>query len=244
MTSLSKDLRSALGKMPKVVVLQWAGNLVLMLLAALWLQIPDSHVWQFALSIIIGVSIGLAMLWLYAKTVSELRTPTTSAFMRMLLLVAFTAIWLLVLYLIGLLREKEGLLAGFWNSKLSPDMRYFFNYPRLVIWQERFYDLVQWIFGGLVLPVALETSAFGLRWTSLKRSRRVYRHWMYWMVVVVAGFAGMALTRILAGWTPGRGVAVETVSLLGRLGIAYSADIFLWCFVLALTANYLDAPES
>jgi hypothetical protein len=244
MTSLSKDLKAALGKMPKVVSLQWAGNLALMLLAALWLQIPDSHLWQFVLSILSGVLIGLAALWLYAKTVSELRRPTTPPFLRMLLLVLFAAAWLLVLHSIGLLRGKEALFAGFWNSKLPPNLRSFFTYARLLLWQDRFYDLAQWVLAGLLLPLALETSALGLRLTNLKRSSRVYRHWLYWLVVVIAGFVATAVTRALAGWTPGKGVAVETVSLFGRLGIAYSADIFLWCFVLALASIYLEAVES
>lgn len=243
MASLLKDLRSAPGKMSKVFILQWMGNLGLMLLAALWLQIPDSHVWQFTLSIISGVLIGLGALWLYARTVSELRRPTTSALVRMLLLVVFVTGWLLVLYLIGQLREKEGLFAGFWNSKMVPDLRYFLNYSRLLVWQEQFYDLAQWTFAAFMLPVALEMCASGLRWINFKQSRQVYRHWQYWLVVVVAGLAGMALTGALARWTPGKGVAVETVSLLGRLGVAYTADIFLWCFVLTLTANYLEAAD-
>jgi hypothetical protein len=243
MTSLSNNLRAALKKMSKVVVVQWVGNLALMLLAALWLQIPDSHIWQFVLSIISGLLIGLAVLWLYAKTVSDLRRPTTPAFLRMLLLVLFAALWLLVLHSIGLLREKEGLLAGFWNSKLPPNLRYFFDYARLLGWQEHFYNLAQWVFAGLLLPIALESSALGIRAINLKRSGRVYRHWLYWVVVIVAGLAGTALARALAGWTPGKGVALETVSLLVRLGVVYTVGILLWCFLLALTSVYLEAAE-
>jgi hypothetical protein len=244
MTSLSNDLRAALKEMPKVVVLQWVGNLALMLLAALWLQIPDSHVWQFVLSILSGLVIVLAVLWLYTRTVSNLRRPVMPALRRMLLLVLFVALWFLVLHSIGMLREKEPLLAGFWNSKLPPNLRYFFNYARLIAWQEYLYNLVQWIVAGFLLPLALESSTRGLSSTSLKRSVGVYRHWLYWLVVIIAGFAGTALAKGLAGWTPGKGIAVETVSLLARLGVVYTADILLWCFVLALTSIYLEAAEA
>jgi len=236
-------LKAAQKKMPGVVVLQWAGNLALGLLAALWLQIPDSHVWQFALSILLGLSVVLAVLWLYAKTVGDLRSPATSVFLRMAVLILSAALWLLVLHFIGLLRGKEALLAGFWNSKLPPHLRIFFNYTRLLAWQEHLYDLVQWILAGLLLPLAIEASALGLRSTNLKRSARVYGHGMYWLVVVVAGFAGTALTRALAAWTPGRGVGQETVSLLLRLGVAYTADILLWSFVLALISIYLERAD-
>lgn len=243
MTFPLSDIRAALNKMRKVIVLQWAGNFVLALLAALWLQIPDSHLWQFVLSILSGLLIGLAALWLYAKTVSDLRTANTSVFLRMLLLILFAVLWLLFLHSIGLLREKEGLFAGFWNSKLSPHLRTFFDYPRLVAWQEHFYNLSQWVVAGLLLPIALQAIAIGVRLTNLKRSARAYRHWLYWIVIIVAGLAGSALASTLVGWTPGEGVALETVSLLARLGVVYTVDLILWCFVLALTSVYLEGEE-
>ena len=49
------------------------------------------------------------------------------------------------------------------------------------------------------------------------------------------------ITWALADWTPDAGLIGQTVSILGRLGIAYSVDILLWCFVLALIAYYLRA---
>jgi hypothetical protein len=228
--------------MSQIVVLQWVGNLTLMLLAVLWLQIPDSHIWQFALSIIFGLLIALAVLWLYARTISDVRRSTIPAFQRMLLLALFAALWLLVLHSIGLLREKEALFAGFWNSKLPPNLRNFFNYARLLGWQEQFYNLAQWVLAGLLMPIALESTT-GIRLTNLRRSGRVYRYLSYWLVVVVAGFAGTALAGALAGWTPGKGVALETVSLFARLAVVYTVDIVLWCFVLALTSVYLEAAE-
>ena len=49
-------LRGALGKMTgRLLLSQWVGNIVLMLLAAAWLQIPDSHTWQFAFSVLSAV---------------------------------------------------------------------------------------------------------------------------------------------------------------------------------------------
>ncbi len=244
MTSLSNDIKASVKKMPTVVALQWPGNLGLMLIAALWLQIPDSHAWQFALSILLGLLIVLAALWLYARTVRNLRGSTTGLFLRMLLLLGFGALWLLLLHPITLGREKEMLLAGYWNSKLPQHLRYFFDYNRLLAWQEHFYDLTQYVLAGLLLPIAIETSAFGVNWTAIKRAGRVYLHWWYWLIVIVAGVAGTALTRALAGWIPGKGVAVEIASLLARLGVAYTVDILLWCFVLALTSIYLEEAEA
>ena len=50
------------------------GNFLLMLLAAGWLQIPDSHTWQFAFSILSGVLLVVGFLWLYTATFRHLLT--------------------------------------------------------------------------------------------------------------------------------------------------------------------------
>ena len=52
---------------------QWVGNFLLMLLAAGWLQIPDSHSWQFVFSMLSGVLLVAAFLWLYTATFRHLR---------------------------------------------------------------------------------------------------------------------------------------------------------------------------
>jgi hypothetical protein len=36
----------------------------------------------------------------------------------------------------------------------------------------------------------------------------------------------------------------QTASIVLRLGVAYTLDIFLWCFVLALIAYYLTPPPA
>jgi hypothetical protein len=36
----------------------------------------------------------------------------------------------------------------------------------------------------------------------------------------------------------------QTFSVVARLGIAYTVDILLWCFVLALAAYYLETWQS
>ncbi len=57
-----------------------------------------------------------------------------------------------------------------------------------------------------------------------------------------SGLGGSALTWALADWTPAAGLAGQTLSIVARLGIAYTVDILLWCFLLGLVAYYLDDP--
>ena len=216
--------------------MQWLGNAVLLLLAAAWLQVPDSHTWQFAFSILSGVLLVVVLLGLYVATFRHLlRCTIRPAWWRSCLLVfAAIVIWWLAQPLIAAGRSHEALFAGYWNSKSSPWLRYHLGYSSLVAWQERIYDCIEWIWAGFLLPLAMQLSTCG-------RAVRAWRRWFYWLCVLVCGWGASAQTWALADWTPEAGLVGQTASVLARLGSAYTIDIVLWCFLLALVAQYLDA---
>src|ERR1700749_1477930 len=87
----------------RLLLSQWAGNFVLLLLAAAWLQIPDSHTWQFALSMLSAVLLVAGFLFLYTATFHHLRPCAEPAprWLSWLLLVAFLALWWLMLQAIA-----------------------------------------------------------------------------------------------------------------------------------------------
>src|ERR1700682_2668996 len=94
--------RGALSKMSgRLLLSQWVGNFVLMLLAAAWLQIPDSHTWQFAFSVLSGVLLVVGFLWLYTATFHHLHpgaepAPRWLNWQSWLLLAGFIALWWLM----------------------------------------------------------------------------------------------------------------------------------------------------
>jgi hypothetical protein len=225
---------------------QWVGNFLLMLLAAGWLQIPDSHTWQFIFSVVSAALLAVGFLGLYLLTFRHLRPcPARPPYwLRALLLAAFAALWWLLLQPIAVGRAHEPLFAGYWNSQSPPWLRYHLGYSALVAWQERLYDCVQWICAGLLLPLAVETCACGVKAGWFRWAARVYGHWLYWLCVLVCGLGGATLTWALADWTPSAGLLGQTLSVAFRLGAAYTVDILLWCFVFALIAHYLDRPAS
>jgi hypothetical protein len=225
---------------------QWAGNFVLLLLAAGWLQIPDSHTWQFAFSMLSGLLLVLGFLCLYTATFRHLRPCTTRPgwWLSWLLLAIFIALYWLLLRPIAAGRMHEGLFAGYWNSQSPPWLRAHFGYSQLVAWQEHIYDCGEWVAAGLLLPLAVETSACGFAQGWLGRCARVYDHWFYWVCVLACGFGASALTWALAGWTPAAGLVGQTTSMIARLGVAYTLDMLAWCFVLALISFYLNRPAA
>jgi hypothetical protein len=233
-----KNLKLAFKKLSlRVVLLQWFGNLGVALLAFMWLQIPDSHAWQFVFSIISGAVIVFAILWLYAHTFRILLRPEAVAplWQRLFVLLVVIVLGYFLLQGIDILRSHETLWAGYWNSKVSPNMRTFFTFQRLVKWQQILYDLIQWLVAALLLPIAVVGAGKGLGRGGFRHVRNIYCHFSYWLVTVLAAFAGSYLTSALVSWTPGHGFAGEMISVLARFGVAYTLDILLWCWVLAFT---------
>ncbi len=223
---------------------QWLGNLLLMLLGALWLQIPDSHSWQFVFSMLAGIFLVIGFCWIYVTTFRYLRVCAVRPrrWLSWLLLLLFVALWWGLLRPIAAGRAHEGLFAGYWNSQSPPWLRRHLGYSGLVAWQERIYDCVEWLWGGLLLPLAVELCACGWGAGWLRRVLKVYGHGLYWLAVLVFGFASSALTWALAGWVPSFGLVGQTISIAARLGLAYTLDVGLWCLLLALLAHYFDRP--
>jgi hypothetical protein len=240
---MMQAIRQAYSKLKgRLFWLQWGGNFLLMLLAAGWLQIPDSHSWQFVFSLLSGVLLVVGFLWLYIATFRHLLpcAPRPPWWLSCLLLAVFIALWWLLLQPIAALRAHEVLYAGYWNSKSPPWLRYHLGYSSLVAWQEHIYDCIQYILAGLLLPLAMETSACGVN--QIKRANRVYRHWLYWLFVLAGGLGGATITWAIAEWTPEAGLVEQTLSVILRLGLAYTVDILLWCFLLSLIAHY-EKPQ-
>src|ERR1700761_1167836 len=116
----------ALRRVPRLMMLlQLVGTALLALLGYGWLHIPDSHIGELALSLLLGAVIVAAFLWMHTATIQRTRTTIrqVAPWLSMLLLAA----WLFLNHLLGKLTDPLGTnvyaRAGYWNSRLSPHMR-------------------------------------------------------------------------------------------------------------------------
>jgi hypothetical protein len=221
---------------------QWLGNLLVLLLAAAWLQIPDSHVWQFVFSVVSGLVLAVAFCWLQVLTFSCLRgTVSGPLWLRIAAFAVIAALWLLLESWISSAGEHFWLYAGYWNSRLSPSHRVLFTPARIVMWLNILLAFVEWGITGIMLPIAIELST--QRWSklTLKNFARPYSKLLYWVSVVLFCLIVSQLTSALVAWKPGSSVSGEIASVIFRLGVAYTVDIFLWCLLLVLIANWMRA---
>ena len=229
-----------------LVALQWGGNLLALLLAAAWLQIPDSHAWEFAFSMLSAAVLVIGFCWLQVLSFSRVRAHAEPGplWLRLVGFALVAVLWFLLAQWIGSGSDSIPDYAYLWNSKLSPGMRIVFSPARLTSGLNLLLDLIIWIISALLLPVAIMLSTQSLTRPSWKDACRPYRHVLYWIAVFLFCILTTQLTAALFSWGPGKGVSGEVISVLARLGIAWTTDVLLWCLLLALTGAWMEpAPR-
>jgi hypothetical protein len=248
---MTSVIRAALSRFRfSLVALQWGGNLFAMLLAAAWLQIPDSHAWQFAFSMISAVVLVIGFCWLQVFTFSRVRAhaETASLWLRIAGFALVATLWVLLAQWVTSGSDQISQYAYDWNSKLSPDMRITFSPTRIIAGLNIFLEVIVWAITALLLPIVIAVSTQGLARPSWKDATRPYRRMLYWVVVFLFCLVTTQLTAALVSWMPGKSVSGEVVSVLVRLAVAYTTDVLLWCLLLAFTAAWMEsgpapAPE-
>jgi hypothetical protein len=213
----------------------WAGTLVLAALGVLWLQIPDSHVWEFVFSILFACGFLGLFFWFYSWVFKRMLKAADEErwWLQWVLLAAVVVAWWLLQMPIDRLVEHRELYAGYWTSRLPHGLRWLRTYEHLVLLQGWIYFSLRLIVTGLLLPVAVVAGASRLR-GGAGRIFGVWSRWWYWVAALVCGWIAFAVSGKLMDWTPGHGLAGEILSLLVRLGFVFTMDVLLACFVLAV----------
>ncbi len=213
----------------------WAGTLVLAALGVFWLQIPDSHVWEFAVSILFACGFLAVFFWFYSWVFKKMLKPVEVErwWLQWMLLAAVIVAWWLLQMPIDRLVEHSELYAGYWTSRLPHGLRWLRTYEHLVLVQSWIYFSLRLIVTGLLLPLAVVAGASRIR-DGAGRIFRVWSRWWYWVAVLGCGWIAFAISGKLMDWTPGRGLAGEMISLLVRVGFVFTLNVLLACFVLEL----------
>ena len=265
--SLLEAARHRIG--PVLFLTTAAATLVLAAAAAVWLQIPDSHTWQFVFSMLFGAAILVLSLRLYTVVIQLLRLgvpavpdttskPPTSRLPLLTatprgrramwrgagLLALWLILWHILSHLAGLLTPGIETRAGFWNSRLSPHARTLFTYPRLVSWQQDIVETLLWfVIPSLILPFLVETVSHGVTRPALARAARLLRRWQLWLTVAVAGVLASTAWEKLTDWHPASSVPGELFSAALRLPLACMLGFAISLMTLAVLAELLSRPR-
>ncbi len=205
----------------RILLWQIFGNLGLMCIAAAATAIPDSHLWELALSALTICLLVVGTLALYTYIVRRLRQSAESKpfWLGGLLLALWIAIFSLVCYILDPLNDRASQRASYWNAMLGPHLRIIFTQARLLNWQMNAFDFLMWVvLPALFIPIAIETVTRG--WSARQNTSRILIRWQYWLTVILAYGIAIALGSLI-DWHPPSNPTVEVISVVLRLTVAY-----------------------
>ena len=204
--------------MKRVLVLHLIGNAVLILLLYAWLGIRDARVFQIAISVLLGVALLGAALWLHAGTwhwmrAQDWRVPSAT----LLRCAGGLAMFVGLLWLLSLIPLDK---AALWTASLLTLKTRKQVTPDSV---SRVYAAIVWLVKWFVLPIVL----LG-QW---KRPR-------FWLVLAGVLLLGWYVPQRLMHWAPQfKSTTAEIASLMLRWSIAYMLATAGWLFLLKESAR-------
>ena len=244
--SQSRNLSHRLRLNWKWVVAQFLLTLLLFLVALAWTRLPDKHIWQVALSLLIPVLLAIGALELQAGTVRAFadddgnRVKLIWGAVSLLVWIAVgAALWALLDWCDDQIWDW----ASYLNSKASPHGRVTtFSYQHIGHWL----TIAEWIIRWIVVPAKLiPFAAASAQWGWRVPWRRVIRflfNWRWWLGVVLASLAGVWLPASFFSKEPAGSVSAQVWAVILKLLGAYILAVSSWTLLLAWWATLFELP--
>jgi hypothetical protein len=209
-------------------------GLMVFALYTLWLRVPDASV----LDVVGSLCLALIVIWVAGAGESALmlrladRARTRGRLVRGALLISFgVVLWFGWSTLLDHMHGDDALRAGYLNSRFPHQLRHVFSFEHILLWLGWMLTGLEWIGAGVI---AIFVFAAVASERPLRAIACAISSVTYWIVLVLGILGATVLTGLLVQWTPGHGLRVEMVSLLGRLGAAVLVDAAVVCLLLAI----------
>ena len=248
-----KPLREAFAlvlRTPRLWAIQFVGNVVILLLYAAWLRLPEAHWWDLLLNVVVLLLAILGALVLHGGTLNyftrahadrtALLMPNFKTALKHSLAIA---LWALVLFFLCFQADKLGDYAytfpGYLRSELPSWLRKHTSANGFTSVYDFVVGFILWIIlPGLLLPAALLAANQGFRGLArLREWRRVLRRVSYWVVLMLAVIPAGIVIMLLLEWKMNPATATlraEEISLILRLLASYVIALFAWLSVCSM----------
>ena len=235
-----KDLFGRLRQSRRWVLAQFVLTALLILAGIAWTRLPEKHVWQVALSLLLPLLVAISALELQAGTMRSLADDDGKrvklVWGAMTLLVWIAVAWV-AWALLDWCDDQIPQWAGYLNSQASAHARArLFTYEHIVLWMTILEWVLRWVVvPAKVIPYAAASAQWGLR-LPWRRVLHLLWNWRWWLTVVLAALVSV--------WLPGRfftGMPSGTVSaqiwhVTMKLAGAYLLVVGIWVLVLGWLA--------
>ncbi|MBZ5705890.1 MAG: hypothetical protein LAN63_11085 [Acidobacteriia bacterium] len=230
-------------------LLQFLLNPVLLALGVWWLTIPEAHIWQLGLSVVLAFVVVVGMLWLQAGTLVYFageQTPGAAFGSVRRKLVAF-ATWVLAMAVCLCLVEswsaKAYQYASYLRSVLPLALRRHVSESQMDSSVNLLFWALFWIIvPGLLLPLGLQMAKRGFRglgnggwraWARTVASRE------YWPAVIVLALVGVSLPQEFIGWVPKMSsVSGQAASMVLRFLAAWLLAVTAWVVLTSVVGRF------
>ncbi len=242
-----RDLFRRLSHAWKWVAAQVVLTLLLLLFFVAWTRLPDRHVWQVMLDLIVPLLLVVSLLELQAGTVRAFadddgkRVKLVWGAVTLVVWIAVaTAVWALLDWF----DDQIPLLAGYLNSKSGAHARAtLFTYEHVQRWLTALEWLVRWVIvPAKLIPYAAASAQWGWR-LPWRRVLRFLWNWRWWLGVVLASIAGVWLPSQFFKGTPKGTVSAQVWTLGAKLTGAYILAVVSWVLLLGWWATLFSSKQ-
>ncbi|MGA2048872.1 MAG: hypothetical protein ABSG96_14335 [Terracidiphilus sp.] len=234
------------------VALQFVLTLILILVGLAWTRLPDKHIWQVALSLLVPLILIICALELQAGTVRKLadddgkRVKLVWGAITLLVWIAVgAAMWALLDWF----DDQIPLLAGYLNSKSSAHARAtMFTYEHIQRWLTGFEWVIRWIIvPAKLIPYAAASTQWGWR-LPWRRVIKFLFNLRWWLGVVIAALLGVWLPSHFFNTMPKGSVAAQEWAVIWKLIATYVLAVGSWVLLLSwwatLFSKHLSTPPT
>jgi len=226
---------------------QFGGMLLLILATLGWTRLPDKHVWEVALSLLIPILLAICVLELQAGTVRRFadddgkRVKLVWGAVTLLVWIAIgAAVWALLDWC----DDRIWLWAAYLNSKASA-------HGRVTVFTvehfQRWFTVAEWVLRWMVVPGKLiPLGAASAQWGWRLPARRLLRllwNWRWWAAVVVAALVGAWLPGLFFRSAPAGTVSAQVWMVVLKLAATYLLAIGSWVLILAWVATLFGRQQ-
>ncbi len=230
------------------VAAQFVLTLTLILLGLAWTRLPDKHVWQVVLTLLVPLLLAVCVLELEAGTMRALsdddgrRVKLVFGACTLLVWVAlFWACWAVLDWC----DDRIPLWAGYLNSKASAGARAMvFTYDHIQHWFKVAEWLLRWIIvPGKIVPYAVASAQWGWR-IPFRKIIRILFDWRWWPAVVLAALMGVLLPGHFFAGLPHGTVTHQILAVAFKLVGTYVLAVGFWVLLLGWAAVLLCRPAA
>jgi hypothetical protein len=229
------------------VAAQFWATLAVLLAGVVWTRVPEKHLWQVGLTILLPLLMLAAVLALEAGTMRGLvrqeERRVRFVWGALTLLVWIAVVWL-AWFLLDWCDDRIPLWASYLNSHVSAHGRaVVFTYAHIARWLTIIEWILRWIaVPAKVIPHAVASTQWGWRlpWRKLFR---LLLNWRWWLGAVIAALVGVLLPSHFFNGQPHGSVLHQELAVSTKLLGAYLLAVTSWVLLLAWAAVVVARQE-